>query len=346
MREWRESSPGTRKTRCEANHRKPHRNPADFTPSGAQDTIGNGGRRWQRDGVEVDLHQLELRHEDLRICDPVRRRRLIASVAEIGQQVPIVVVHDDDQLVLIDGYLRVEALRRVGRDTALATAWPVTEAEALVHHHHLASHTSRTAIEDGWLLARLRWHGLALDELAQRLCRSKSWVSRRLALVDDVATSIQAAVRAGTVPPHAAMKYLVPLARANRRACEQLLAALGTTRVASRDVGRLYDIWRRSDAAGRGQLVADPLLVLRALHAAEADEADEPDDTVAPLVKDLTTIAAIAWRARRRIYPGGAWAADQTRAWQAARDGFAALQTALEEEHAGSDRSNRHPDPA
>lgn len=294
-------------------------------------------------GVEVDLHQLELRHEDLRICDPDRRRRLIASVAEIGQQVPVVVVHDDEQLVLIDGYLRVEALRRIGRDTALATTWPVTEAEALLHRHHLAGGASRTAIEDGWLLSRLRWHGLTLDELARRLCRSKSWVSRRLALADELTTSIQAAVRAGTVPPHAAMKHLVPLARANRRQCEQLLAAAGTTRLSSRDVGLLYDVWRRSDAAGRAQVVAEPLLILRALRTAEDDE---PDDAVAPLVKDLTTIAAIAWRARRRIHPGGAWTADQTRAWQAARDGFAALQAALEEEHAGSDRSNRHPDPA
>jgi hypothetical protein len=33
--------------------------------------------------VEVDLHQLELRHRDLRIHDGEQRRRLIGSVAEI-----------------------------------------------------------------------------------------------------------------------------------------------------------------------------------------------------------------------------------------------------------------------
>jgi hypothetical protein len=61
----------------------------------------------QVDGVEVDLHQLELRHRDLRIHDGEQRRRLIGSVAEIGQQVPVVVIRDADRLVLIDGYLRV-----------------------------------------------------------------------------------------------------------------------------------------------------------------------------------------------------------------------------------------------
>ncbi len=106
-------------------------------------------------GVEVDLHQLELRHRDLRIHDGEQRRRLIGSVAEVGQQVPVVVIRDADRLVLIDGYLRVEALRRLHRDTAIATTWPVTEIEALVHHRHLAG-AKRVALEDAWLLGRLR----------------------------------------------------------------------------------------------------------------------------------------------------------------------------------------------
>lgn len=291
--------------------------------------------------VNVELHQLELRHDDLRICDAERRRRLIASVAEIGQQVPVVVIHDADHLVLIDGYQRVEALRRLGRDTATATTWPVTEAEALLHHHHLAASAGRSALEDAWLLSRLRWHGLSLDELARRLCRSKSWVSRRLALVDELAAAVHAAVRAGTVPPHAAMKFLVPLARANRRQCEQLIAGLGTTRVSSREVGALYAAWRRADAAARAQLVADPLLFLRALEAATAG--DDVDDETAPLFKDLTTIAAIAWRARRRVHHGGTLTAEQTQAWRAASDAFASLRAAIEENHAGSVHPGEHP---
>src|SRR5215510_6278063 len=189
----------------------------------------------QRGGVDVDLHQLELRHRDLRIHDGEQRRRLIGSVAEIGQQVPVVVIHDADRLVLIDGYLRVEALHRLHRDTVIATAWPVTEVDALLHHRHLSA-AKRVALEDAWLLSRLRDHGLTMDQLAQRLCRSKSWVSRRLGLLDALAASAQDCVRAGTVPPHAAMKYLVPLARANRRQCDQLIAGLGDTQVSDREL--------------------------------------------------------------------------------------------------------------
>lgn len=287
--------------------------------------------------MEVDLHRLELRHEDLRIRDGARRRRLIASIAEVGQQVPVVAIAEGERLVLIDGYLRVEALHRLGRDTVHTIAWPVTEPEALVHHHHLAA-SARTAIEDAWLLARLRTHGLSFEDLAARLCRSKSWVSRRLALLDALATEVQASVRAGIVPAHAAMKYLVPLARANRRQCAQLIAGLGTTRVAERDVGALYRAWKHADATGRQHIVAEPRLCLRALRATAAT----PDDD--DLHKDLTLLAAIAWRARRRVHHGGAFTAAHTTAWSAATDAVAALGGAIKELHAGPDDTHKHPD--
>ena len=39
----------------------------------------------------------------------------------------MIVIRDAERLVLIDGYLRVEALRRLHRDTAVATTWPLSE---------------------------------------------------------------------------------------------------------------------------------------------------------------------------------------------------------------------------
>lgn len=286
--------------------------------------------------MEVDLHQLELRHRDLRIHDGKERRQLIGSVAEVGQQVPVVVIRDAERFVLIDGYLRVEALRRLHRDTAMATTWTLSEVEALLHHRHLEM-TKRAALEDAWLLRRLREHGLTMDELAHRMCRSKSWISRRLGLLDALATSAQEAVRIGSVPPHAAMKYLVPLARANKRQCEQLIAGLGDTHVSDRELGALYTAWRRSDRAGKQRLVAEPLLFLRALSSTKAR-----DDETTTLHKDLAALAAIALRAGRQLRDSGQFAAELTGAWRAAQEAFAALDTTIKEIHAGPDDSTDH----
>ena len=48
----------------------------------------------------------------------------------------------------------------------------------------------------------------------ERFDKSESWVSRRLALVSELPEPVQELVRSGGLPAHAAMKHLVPLARA------------------------------------------------------------------------------------------------------------------------------------
>ena len=84
--------------------------------------------------MNVEFHQLDLRYEKLRTHKPEAERKLVGSLAEIGQQVPVVVVHGEgpERFVLVDGYKRVRALRRLGQDLVGATCWDLSEAEALV----------------------------------------------------------------------------------------------------------------------------------------------------------------------------------------------------------------------
>ena len=65
--------------------------------------------------MELELHQLELRYEGIRKRAPVAERALVGSLAEIGQQLPIIVVGEAERFILIDGYKRVRALKRLAR---------------------------------------------------------------------------------------------------------------------------------------------------------------------------------------------------------------------------------------
>lgn len=83
--------------------------------------------------MQLEFHQLDLRWEHLRMRRPQRQRRLLASLAESGQQTPIVVVlaaGQPDRYLVIDGYKRIAALQQLGRDTVDAVVWPMSEAEA------------------------------------------------------------------------------------------------------------------------------------------------------------------------------------------------------------------------
>ena len=137
------------------------------------------------------------------------------------------------------------------------------------------------------------------------------------------------------------------MARANRRHCEQLLAALGETRLAVRDVGALSAGYRRADAVGRDHLVAEPLLFLRAQRETPPDAVLGGDAGVA-LGKDLAALRGIAWRAAQRVGQGALGiAAPSGRtalggAWRAAEAAFAALREAMQE--AWPDARSDHPD--
>src|ERR1017187_630075 len=96
--------------------------------------------------MQLEFHQLDRRWEHLRVRRPHRQR---------------------------------------GRDTVQAVVWPMGEAEALLLDRSLRFSEHETALEQGWLLAEMEQRfGYGLDELARRVDRSVSWVSRRLALVE------------------------------------------------------------------------------------------------------------------------------------------------------------------
>jgi len=293
--------------------------------------------------VEIELHELELRYAALRIDAPARRAELVATVAQYGQQGAVLVIREDDRYVLVDGYARVAALRELGRDVVEAVVLEVSEAEALVLAHRLEAKHPRSALEDGWLMLELiDRHGLDQPAIAIRLHRTRGWVSRRLGLVQALPETVQTAVRVGTIPAHAAAKFLVPLARANRAHCEQLVVALGSERVTDRQVGRLYTLWKTADAERRLKIVTHPRLALKADAAVQPEPAVPDGDPAAPLLGDLDGIAGIARRARRRLDEGLLHELDERRRGLVTRSGIVvklavqALVELLEEESACS----------
>src|SRR5438874_11714759 len=83
--------------------------------------------------MQLEFHQLDRRWEHLRVRHAARQRRLLASLAEAGQQTPIGVVATEgqaDRYVVIDGYKRSGAMEQLGRDQGEAGVWPMSEAAA------------------------------------------------------------------------------------------------------------------------------------------------------------------------------------------------------------------------
>ena len=202
--------------------------------------------------MQLEFHQLDRRWEHLRVRRPQRQRRLLASLADSGQQTPIVVVAvsgQPERYLVIDGYKRIAALQQLGRDTVEAVLWPMSEADAVLLDRSLRLSEKETALEQGWLLQEMEQRfGYGLDELARRFDRSVNWVSRRLALVELLPEAIQQQVREGKIAAQVAMKYLAPVARIRVEDCERMAAVLTTHHCDTRQAGQLYAAWRDGSA--------------------------------------------------------------------------------------------------
>jgi ParB family transcriptional regulator, chromosome partitioning protein len=273
----------------------------------------------------LELHQLDRRYESLRARHAAREKRLLGSLSEIGQQMPIVVVRDGDLFVVVDGYKRLRALEKLGEDTVQAVEWELGESEALLLERLLRSGDADSSIEQGWLLQELsKRFGLSLEELARRFDRSKSWVSRRLALVSELPVAVQSLLRAGTLGAHAAMGWVVLLARPNAEHCVRLAEAVAPLRPTSRQMAELYAVYTAGNAKTRELVVVNPALVLKA--RAEAEREGPGATPVEHLLDDLRIVSAVARRALVRMRRGALDDADASER-RKVQDGCAEAQT-------------------
>jgi len=240
--------------------------------------------------LQLEFHQLDRRLEGLRVRHPARQRRLIASLAEAGQQTPIIVIASEGRYLVIDGHKRIAALQQLGRDTVAAVVWEMSEAEALVLERSLRLSQPETALEQGWLLAEMESRlGCSIEELARRFDRSRSWVASRLALVELLPEAVQQLVREGQIAAPLALRYLVPVARISLEHCRRMGEAFAEQSWTTRQAGEFYQAWRAASGVVRERILAAPKLFRKA----------QPQPS--PLEKELNQIAALAQRALEHL---------------------------------------------
>jgi ParB/RepB/Spo0J family partition protein len=270
--------------------------------------------------MRLEFHQLDRRLERLRVRRPARQRRLVASLAEAGQQTPIIVIETGGRYLVIDGHKRIAALQQLGRDTVDAVVWEMSEADALALERSLRMSEPESALEQGWLLAEMESRlGCSLEELARRFDRGKTWVASRLALVETLPESVQQLVREGKVAASLAMRYLAPAARIHREHCRRMAAAFAEQGWTARQAGGFYRAWRDASGAVRERILESPKLFAKSQAQAET------------LDKELTRITALAQRTLEHLESPSPNRATVRRKIQGAIELLTELQQRIEE---------------
>lgn len=258
-----------------------------------------------REVKEIEIAQLHLRYAHTRIEWPQRVLALASSIERFGQILPVIVLREgDNSFVLIDGYLRVKALKRCLRDTVMAEIWEGKEEEALVEILARANSRKWDLLEEAALLRELHdQHHLSQSRIASLVGRKQSWVSGRLALYSALSEDLLESIRKGAISTWAATRVIAPIARAIPEHAKVLSENLSKEPLSTRELTLLFRHYKKANRKQRENIVSEPFLFLKALHAKE--EATEAKSLKEGLegkwLRDLRVIAHMLQGLRRRV---------------------------------------------
>jgi len=161
-----------------------------------------------------------------------------------GQLSPIVVCRRQQRYELIDGFKRLGAARTLaGMPHLSARLLEADERAAKAAIYGLNRTGGRTReLEEAWIIqALVREDGMSQVEVAELLGRHKSWVCRRLALIERLGPKAKDELRLGLLSPTAA-RQMVRLPQGNQ---PEVLEVIRREALSTAELAGMVDLWLR-----------------------------------------------------------------------------------------------------
>lgn len=177
------------------------------------------------DGIvrPVSLGLLGQSYRRYRLADPPAEEAMAGSLRRWGQLSPLVACVQGTQLEVLEGFKRLTAARQVAGWASLSVrvlAVDERTAKAAILGLNRGQRPARE-LEEAWIVqALVRDDGLTQVEAAHPLGQHKSWVCRRLALLEKLSAAVKEDLRLGLVGP-ALARQLTRLPAGNERVGNQ-----------------------------------------------------------------------------------------------------------------------------
>ena len=164
------------------------------------------------------------------------------SLERYGQLSPVVVCRRQERYELIDGFKRLGAARTLARISHLSARLLEADertAKAAIYGLNRAGGRTRE-LEEAWIIqALVREDGMSQVEVAELLGRHKSWVCRRLALIERLGPKAKDELRVGLLSPTAA-RQIVRLPEGNQA---EVLEAIRREALSGAELAGVVDLW-------------------------------------------------------------------------------------------------------
>lgn len=253
------------------------------------------------DAVTLPVEELATSFLCARCIRPALVGQMAGSLTTLGQLTPLVAVRQAVKPEVIDGFKRHAAAKLLGLTTLRVSVVALDEVARWAAMLALNQGAGRmTELDEALVIQKIVAQGLTQVQVSQMVHRHKSWVSRRLGLLERLHPELVEAMRLGLLQPGVARRLLA-LPQGN-----QLLVATAAqqARLGPRDTELLVGLWQRAtDHEVRKQLLAQPVAALKAAFPERSTPALDPRLTAGDqqLSRLLHQLAVTAPRAARLL---------------------------------------------
>ncbi len=188
--------------------------------------------------VDIPIGRIKERYSYFRIVNPISETVMFKSMERYGQVSPVIVEGCGvEGYELIDGFKRLRAVRKLECKSLLARVLPTSlhTSKAAILLLNWASQSINVMEEALVVHSLCREDGLTQVEIGTLLGRHKSWVCRRLSLLERLDDEVQENIRLGLVSAGIG-RQLAKLPRGNQ---QRVLAAIQEHKFTCRETEQL-----------------------------------------------------------------------------------------------------------
>jgi ParB-like chromosome segregation protein Spo0J len=209
------------------------------------------------EATSIPISEIGERFASLRIADPPAERTVLRSLEKYGQMTPVIICRiAPGAQEMLDGFKRLRAARQLGYGELIARRLEVSLRAckaAMLQLNRVGRAIS--GMEEALVVHSLcREDGLSQGEIAVLLGRHKSWVCRRLSLIERLSGEAQESIRLGLLPASLGAE----LARLQRCNQDRVLEAIRKHRLTWRETRKVVALLENSPQWEHDGILRDP----------------------------------------------------------------------------------------
>ena len=165
---------------------------------------------------QVEISSFDLRYESCRMKNPAAEKSLLTSILQHGIREPLQGVDASEVRILLNGFKRYRCAKKLDIGIVPYFSLGSDEALGIIDFLRIASCKKPTILEQARLIDELiTVYKMCVSDIAKLLERSKSWVSLRAGIINEMSTYVMNKIFSGEFPAYSYMYTLRKFIRIN-----------------------------------------------------------------------------------------------------------------------------------